>query len=100
MNQKSYDDLPDDVRACVEQRSGEALVAKFGDCWDGWDAAGYATVQGEDHTIVELSDEDRQVWIDTLAPMTDGFIADMEARGIDDAREIYDLMKAAAAAAN
>jgi Mor family transcriptional regulator len=73
-------------------------VAKFGAWWDARDAAGDATVRGEDHTIVALSDADRQVWIDTLAPMTDGFLADMEARGIDDAREIYVLMKAAAAA--
>ncbi len=99
MNQKSYDALPEDVRACVDQLSGEALVAKFGDWWDAWDAAGYAAVQGDDHTIVELSDEERQVWIDTLAPMTEAFLADMEARGIDNAREIHEAMKAAAAAA-
>ncbi|MCB1338351.1 MAG: TRAP transporter substrate-binding protein [Maritimibacter sp.] len=98
INRKTYDGLPEAVRTCVDQLSGETLTAKFGDWWNSWDEAGLAAVQGADHTIVTPTEAERQVWIDTLAPMVDAFLADMEARGIDDAREIYDAMKAAAEA--
>lgn len=74
-----------ETRACIDQPSGEALVADFGDWRDAGSVAGHAEGLGEDHTIVALRDEDRQVWIDALAPKTDGLIADREARGTDDA---------------
>jgi TRAP-type C4-dicarboxylate transport system substrate-binding protein len=96
MNQRTYDNLPDDVKACVDQISGDALVPKFGDWWDKWDAAGFEAVQGDDHTIVPVSEEERQVWIEKLEPMTDSFLQGLQDKGVDDAREIYDKMKAAA----
>lgn len=96
MNERSYSGLPADVRACVDQMSGEALVSKFGEWWDAWDAAGFEAVQGPDHTIVSLTEDERQVWKDALAPMIDDYLTALERRGIDDAREIYARMKAAA----
>lgn len=94
MNQKTYDGLPANAKACVDKSSGEALIAKFGPWWDAWDKAGYARVSGDGHTITKLSDAQRAEWLKTLDPMITGFIADLKGKGIDNAQEIYDKMKA------
>ena len=48
------------------------------------------------HEITVLSEEQRQEWADSLAPMIDAFLTDLESKGVSNAREIYAAMKAAA----
>lgn len=94
MNQNTYDGLPDTVKACVDGSTGEALISKFGDWWNTWDKAGYDRVVAEGHEITKLSDAERAEWLATLEPMVKTFIADLEGKGVDNAQEIYDKMKA------
>lgn len=94
MNQATYDGLPDEVRACVDASSGDALEVKFGDWWDDWDRAGHDLVQSEGHEIITLTDEERAEWETALQPMIESYIAGLEAKGIDDAQEVYDALKA------
>lgn len=94
MNQNTYDGLSEKVKACVDAQSGEALISKFGDWWNSWDKAGYDRVVAEGHDITTLSDEERAKWAATLEPMVTKFIADLEAKGIDDATAIHDKLKA------
>lgn len=96
INQKTYGALPAEVRTCIDQSSGDALIAKFGDWWNTWDKAGHDRVIAEGHDITVLSDEERTEWTDTLQPMIDTYLANLEGKGIDEAREIYDLLRAAA----
>lgn len=96
MNQGTYDGLSDPVKACVDASSGDALVAQFGDWWNQWDEAGRERVSGEGHEIVTLSDEERAQWALKLEPMVDAYIADLEGKGIEDARTIYDRLVAIA----
>lgn len=98
MNQKTYDGLPDVAKTCVDASSGEALISKFGGWWDSWDKAGYDRVVTEGHEITTLSDEQRAEWLKSLEPMVTSFIADLEGKGIDNAQEIYDKLKAFAKA--
>lgn len=97
INQKTYDKLPEVARDCIDQSSGDALIAKFGDWWDTWEQAGYDRVVAEGHDITVLSEDDRAAWAASLQPMIAEYIAGLEDKGIDDAQEIYDRLTAIAA---
>jgi len=90
MNGRTYDNLPDDVRDCVDSLSGDALVARFGDWWDAWDAPGLAAARAKGAEITELSDEERARWREALSPMIEDYLASLEDEGVDDARRIYE----------
>jgi TRAP-type C4-dicarboxylate transport system substrate-binding protein len=90
MNERSYEGLPADVQACVDQSSGDALVGKFGDWWDAWDAPGLEAATEKGNTITSLSDAERDRWRAALEPMIEAYLADLEAQGVEDARAIYE----------
>lgn len=94
MNEAKYNSLPDDVKKAIDETTGDALVAKFGDWWDKWDAAGLADAKARKNEIIMVNDATRATWRERLKPMIDKYIAGMEAKGIKDARAIYE--KAAA----
>lgn len=93
INRGAYDRLPGNVKACIDKSSGEALIAKFGDWWNGWDKAGYDRIVAEGHDIVTLSDDQRAEWVSILEPMVEKFLTDLEGKGVADAREIHGKMK-------
>jgi TRAP-type C4-dicarboxylate transport system substrate-binding protein len=97
MNQRSYDRLPDDVKACIDDQSGPELASKFGDWWDIWDQEGIDLAKGMGHEISTLTPELRESWETKLAPVTDSYLSELESQGIDNAREIYNQMKLAIA---
>lgn len=92
MNQRKYDSLPDNVQACIDEASGASLVAKFGDWWDKWDAAGRQEAVDANHVITELSEDERQRWRETLEPVTEAYI-ERTSEQVDNAREIYERMR-------
>ena len=89
MNQRSYDRLPAEVQACIDAASGEALVARFGDWWNAWDAPGLAAAEEKGNRVVMLSDDERDRWREALAPMIEAYLNELESQGVDNAREIY-----------
>jgi TRAP-type C4-dicarboxylate transport system substrate-binding protein len=89
MNQRRYDSLPEDVKACVDRLSGDALIAKFGDWWDAWDAPGLAAANERGNEVTTLSDAERQRWREALQPMVDAYLTQLEGEGVENAREIY-----------
>lgn len=89
MNQAKYDGLPENVRKCIDEASGDALVPKFGDWWDTWDAAGREEAVAAGHTINELSDEERDRWREALKPMIAKYLETMKADGVEDADALY-----------
>ncbi|NBC94937.1 MAG: C4-dicarboxylate ABC transporter [Deinococcus-Thermus bacterium] len=89
MNQGTYDDLPEAVRAEIDAMSGESLVAQFGDWWDAWDAPGLEAAEARGNAISFLTDAERERWRAALDPMIEDWLDAMEADGIDDARAIY-----------
>lgn len=94
MNQNRYDTLPENVRQCVDNLSGETLINKFGNWWDGWDKTGHDLVQGDGHTVINATAEEREAWRSALGPVSDVYIAGLEKKGVGNARAIYDKMKA------
>lgn len=93
MNEKSYNSLPEDVRAAIDDISGLTLISKFGGWWDDWDAAGRAAAEAHNSTIVTLSEDNRKEWSATLAPVVEQELGEMEKQGVTNAREIYEKMK-------
>lgn len=91
MNERKYESLSESARACIDEASGAALVAKFGDWWDTWDEAGRQEAIAAGHTINTLTEEERGRWREALKPVTEAYIAETE-KQVDNAREIYDRM--------
>lgn len=93
MNERAYDGLSDKAKACIDENSGDALTAKFGDWWDAWDAPGRQGAIDAGHTITELSPEERDRWREALAPMIEVYIQKVKDSGVDNADEIYEAMR-------
>lgn len=89
MNKKKYESLPDDVRAVLDDMSGDTLVAKFGDWWDAWDKRGYDDAVARGHEIIEVDNATRAEWSETLQPMIDGFLDRLERNGVENPKEVY-----------
>jgi TRAP-type C4-dicarboxylate transport system substrate-binding protein len=98
MDQKRFDALPPDVQKAIDELSGDALVAQFGPWWDKWDADGLADAKARGNQIIPVSDEQRGQWRQQLQPMIDDYLADLERKGIKDARAIYEKAQARVAA--
>lgn len=98
MNQRSYDRLSDTARACIDQHSGDGLVAKFGDWWDAWDAPGRQEAIDAGHVITELSDEERARWTEALQPMMAGYLQEVKDAGVENADQIYQALQDSIAA--
>ncbi len=89
MNKKKYDSLPAFVRKVIDDMSGEKLVRKIGGWWNDSAVAGREEAQARGNTIIPVSRATRDGWREQLTPMIDKYLADMEAKGIMNARQIY-----------
>lgn len=99
MNEARYASLPDNVRACIDQDSGEALVATFGPMWDSWQQPGIDLVNSEpSRGVAHATDEAIAAFREQVAPVTEQLIQQAEAAGVDNARDILAAMQAAIAA--
>ena len=90
MDQKRFDELPADVKKAIEETSGDAWVSKYGPWWDKWDATAKADAQKRGHEIIEVSEEQRRKWRADLKPMIDKYLADLDGKGVKNARQIYE----------
>ncbi|MBM9595404.1 TRAP transporter substrate-binding protein [Roseitranquillus sediminis] len=93
MNENSYDSLSPEAQACIDELSGDALVGKFGDWWDAWDAPGREEAEAAGHEIITLSDEERARWREALQPMIQSYLETVKSEGVDNAEEIYRAMQ-------
>jgi TRAP-type transport system periplasmic protein len=97
MNEARYNALDESIRTCIDEASGDALVAKFDQWWDDWDAPGREAAEARGSQISALSDEERERWREALTPMIEAYLDAVEAEGVENAREIYEAMQAAIA---
>lgn len=94
MNQAKYDSLPENVRACIDENSGDALVSQFGAWWDAWDEPGRQAATEKGAEITVLSDEQRAEWREALQPMIEAYLDRSEAEGVTQARAVYEALQA------
>ncbi|MBI3706621.1 MAG: TRAP transporter substrate-binding protein [Proteobacteria bacterium] len=89
MNRVRYDGLPPHLRQAVDAVSGPALVARFGEWWRRWEAAGIDEVRALGHPINVLSADERARWAEAVQPAIGDWLAEQERHGVRDARAIY-----------
>lgn len=91
MNERKFASLPDNVKACIDEASGAALVTKIGEGWNRWDAVGRQEAEQAGHVITTLDTAERDRWRTTLQPMIETYIDETSAQ-VENAREIYEAM--------
>lgn len=90
MNRKKYNSLPKNVRQAIDEISGDALVAKFGDWWNKWEAAGKADAIKRGDKIIEIDDATRAKWKDAVRPTVEGYLEGLKAKGVKNPKAIYE----------
>ena len=82
MNKKKYDSLPDDVKKLFDAYANEKTAGEFATAFGRSDVVGKKIGASEGHTTVVLSPDERQRWAKTVQPVVDGYLEDLEKRGL------------------
>lgn len=91
MNRDSFDALPDDIQEIILESALEWNELSLQDSVNtAIEGRAYAIEIG--HVVVDLTPAEVQLWLDLALPIHEQWIADCEAAGFDNAREIYDYM--------
>jgi len=94
MNQARYDSLPADLKKVIDNNSGAAYSQAIGKVWDSSQAAGRKAAQERGNTFYTVPASELDNWVKASAPLYDGWIADMDGRGmpgkamLQDARDL------------
>ncbi|MAC76971.1 MAG: C4-dicarboxylate ABC transporter [Rhodobacteraceae bacterium] len=83
MNQRSYDKLPDDLKAILDAESGAKLSQMAAQVMWDYDAPGRKIAQDAGNTIVVLDEAEVARWQQAALPVVDRWVADMDSKGID-----------------
>jgi len=94
MNKGKFDSLAPDVRAAIDQISGDAWVAKLGPCWDKWDRPVREGANAPGHEVVVPDAARLGRWRAALRPVTDQYLDELS-RKFPGARAAYDRLSAA-----
>ena len=94
MNEKSYEKLPPDLRALIDQTTGPAAGARIGRALDDAEVEGRAYMTAKGVQIVQFSDATKREMRAAVKPIIDGELQKLEAKGAP-AHQIYEaLLKA------
>ena len=89
MNKKTYEALPADAKAVVDKHSGTQASVKTSRCFLNSDGKAIELAKNLGNVIHELTPEQRRKMADTVAPVIEKRLAELEARGLP-ARAVYD----------
>ncbi len=89
MNRQKFDCLPADVRAAIDELSGERLVTRFGLLWNKWDRPVREGASGPGQEIIVPDAAVLQQWRDALRPATERYLDALVAGGFTEARAAY-----------
>ncbi len=100
MNEKKYNALPEDVRACVDKASGPALVAKFGPWWNAWDKRGLERSKERGNVITVLDEAGRAEWRKAVEPVVARYLDELRKQGVENPEALYEEVRKIAAKYN
>lgn len=92
MNERRYQGLPAEIRAAIDELSGEKLLPRIVAAWGRADTDGKAAAQARGNTIVVASAEERTRWRTALEPLIQEELGRLEREGVANARAIYARM--------
>ena len=85
MNKAAYEAMPADLRAIIDRNSGVEMARLFGRAMDEADVNGLRIAKESGNDVVEISLANKQKWIAAVQPVIDGWISEMDSKGIDGA---------------
>ncbi len=85
MNKDVYAGLPDDLKAIIDANSGLEASGLAGAAMDRGDETGESVVRGTDNSVITLGDEDVADLREIGVELTEKWIAEMDAAGLDGA---------------
>ncbi|MBX3532035.1 MAG: TRAP transporter substrate-binding protein [Rhizobiaceae bacterium] len=83
MSWAAYNALPDDLKKVIDANSGIETAAMFGKAMDDGDAVGVKIAQDRGNNIITLDEAETKRWKDAAAPLVEGWIAEMNGKGLD-----------------
>ncbi len=97
MNKDAYNALPDDLKAVIDANSGIETSGLAGKAMDTGDVVGRKVVADNGNTIVTMADEEVAKLRAIGEELTQAWIADMNAKGLDGAGMVADAQAMVAA---
>ncbi|MGQ7793289.1 TRAP transporter substrate-binding protein [Faunimonas sp. B44] len=83
MNKPKYEGLPDDLRAVLDEHSGQAAAKKAGQMFDDLNAEVIAMAEQRGNRILTLAEDEKAKWIEATKPVIDTWLADVKGKGIE-----------------
>lgn len=83
MNKAKYESLPDDLKKVLDDNSGQEFAAFAGRTQEGADAPSRQIAVDRGNNIITLTEEDMGPWKEAAQPVIDGWVKEMEGKGID-----------------
>src|SRR5690606_31335264 len=100
MNHDSYNNLPDDLKAVIDEYSGLELSRQFGRVMDNGDATGLNLAVKAGNNVVQLDAAETARWVAAAEPTYAEWYKEMEALNIDGAALVEAARAAIAAVSN
>lgn len=91
MNQRVYDNMPDDLREVVDANSGMKWALIAGEGYDQGDVTG-KELAVKSGTVYQLDADERRQWEEAGERATEMYLSELEERGLP-AREVYEDFK-------
>lgn len=88
-NPATWDRISSQDQEVIEDMIGEQMSIKAGQVYDADGKTGWEKAEKDGVEIIELSDEEMDVWKKALKPMVQEWIDEMESKGLP-GKEVYD----------
>jgi TRAP-type C4-dicarboxylate transport system substrate-binding protein len=89
MNRTRYDALPGELRAAIDELTGDRWVAELGALWNKWAEPVRAGAAAPGHEIVVPDEATLAAWREGLRPVTEKYVDDLAAGKFPGAHEAY-----------
>jgi len=83
MNKDSYDSLPEDLQAVIDDHSGMALAAEMGEAWNDIELVGKKIARDAGNSVVELSAEATAEFESPFETVAQRWVEEVKAIGVD-----------------
>ena len=90
MNKAKYDSLPADLKKIIDDHSGMVGAKMAGNAWDSSGVPVREMVEKRGNAIVTLTAEEKERWRATCKPVTEAWLAEAKAKGIDGEKLLAD----------
>ena len=96
MNQGVWESLPDDLKAVVDQNSGEEFAREVGQIWRDSEEGGIAVALKDGNELITLTEEEMAAFRTAMEPVVQRWVDEVTAKGID-GQGLVDAARAAIA---